>query len=542
MFLTGYCNLSLTKGKRPHLYTKNVDNLLDYLADNYEVYDIPFDSYRINANICVLSLDNLTDDLKRGVKNLTYIIEHSHYGEPYYFRAYYVDSIVQQSNKLLLQLSVDLWTSFITQADISELEITRCNRNLLYGIYDDIEVLNPFRALDNDFNGYIALGGQATEDASINTIATDYVSLVCVVSCVIASRISGADKTEAVFLVGAPLRNFVNKAVSLDSDIAGRYKPVEIAQRIISGAFAMPTSYWFVNSDIKILKTYVIPNECLSYYRNASGNVDGIAVKFKSVFNPTEEDEISLAYINARTINKVVSINNWNLDINKKYICGLRDKGIDLLRTTESQQQVVYEMALNNDGLHALIKQGEKSLDITSNFEVSLIGNAENTDALQKMAQSMEYASKLLSTFKGFTGTDATSGVQSALGLAKYFDNRAKANASLSNDDGFATYYLPIDDNTKVRYPFMLTYWTSATNEDRKARIKGATFDNFNTPLEQVFHKDFLGSAGTELTFIQAEAEVTKVCESACDFIKGEFRRGIYIYNVDDYFAEEDEI
>lgn len=507
--------------------TPNIDGGLHYLQspfglfytlNNYLLKTIDANNYRINALVCQLS----------GVlKEATYIIDVEYEGEAIesddnikYFKCYYVDKIVTQSNMTILNLSVDYWGTYINDASIEKFNIRRCNRNIDKGSFDAIKdtiVESVAQVLD-----YVPLEGDATDYDYIKTYDDDYMAIVFFASCVVSRNLTGTEKTTAILPLACTLKSLRELCTQ---EIQERYGSVEIASKIISGITGLQSAYEFITQDVEVLKAYIVPNHAINpsnYYYEFKTKNQATGASSETTFK---------AYIlNASRYIKYFNLSNIN--INKKYYAGVINDGLELTNFTKNNY-ITYTYEINHDGINVIVAQGDKMKDISSHFEVALIGSSIAQDALQTIGNSCKAIATSI--------TIATS--QSATGFFKslfneagnFLTNKPQASGTLGNSDASIVYNWTNIDYRKVIVPYYLTLYTSLINEKKNARYNGA---NFNIILESggLFQNledisldyNLLGEGLKNYTYIQGEAIVKNVPTEAREVLQNKLARGVY--------------
>ena len=130
-------------GNGKHVYFSDPRKYKYYLEANYEHGNISLDNYRLNSNVIKVSgtLENSSE--------ITYFIEYDITDEKViYWRCYRVLIYIEQSGMLIFSCEIDNWATYLYRASLSHIHVSRCNRNIGYGVYDPIKSVKS-RALDD---------------------------------------------------------------------------------------------------------------------------------------------------------------------------------------------------------------------------------------------------------------------------------------------------------------------------------------------------------------------------------------------------------
>lgn len=485
--------LKIYKNKTP-----NQPNGLHYVFSNFSNYlaelGTPFlqftlDNYRINGG----TIEVATNAPYSDVDAITYVIDN----RDNYNRCYFVDYAEIQSGYLVLRVHVDWWASYLYKATVSNLRVTRCNRNVGIGVYDKIQATTgvEFGSLSNR-----------------TTVDEDELSIVFV----------------AIFATGTSSILVNNSATALEiyrldlSDLtipsgSGYGTKLKYAIDLVGGIYSVDATIGTL--DAAVLKAYVVMKNTVPSY---SGGATPIFKTRPAYASGT----IELSDVTPLGTFYHKQAFNLTIDPDKEYYVGTRYNGLKLVRTTESTIEVDIETIVKQDGLQVLVRQGAQMLDITDAFSVGLTSNDGNLSATQQIAKGIQaiggVASGAFQIMKGGAGY-VTGALQITSAIAGMFDTgNAKYQAA---GDGLSTFLFGYN---VMRYPYCYAAYTSTDNEKKQARLFGATYNQQIASIDSVFTFPYLGS-GTAETYLAATCEIDGICMNARDDIIAQLKEGVYI-------------
>ena len=483
----------LYKNKLPN-YAENTHYFFNAVDDYVNSLGVEFlrfeeDRYTINGNIAEVALPAVTD-----VDSVTYIA----WNNGGAWRFFFVRSAVYQSGYAIFTLDVDLWATHIARATLSNIRVTRCNRNVGIGVYDAIP-----SSVGREFS---RLGG----DMSVNDLAVVYVvAFATGVSSILVNN------------AGTALGIFVSEISSLFPPIqneGGTTTPdprntLDNAIELVSGIFAAQATNG--DLDANVLKAYIVPKSVLAI---KTGTVPVFKVKspsFSGTLTPTYE---AAPYISPVRF-------DIDIDPDKKYFVGTKHAGVELVRTTQPTT-VFYNYIVKQDGLQVIVQQGDRMLDITDAFAVGLTSNDGNFTATERLARTLQVV-----------GGIASGAFQIMQGGAGYVTGALTAANALTSvvEQGNARYAQGGDGVSTFRAlsgaaqsPYYMQTNESIDNEAANARLYGATFNQQVTNVDDIFGAELLGVGTLTDTYFAAEVRVDGVPTDARDFIAAAIRGGIY--------------
>lgn len=477
-----YKNKLPNYGENTHVFFNDANDFVAYLGDAF--LQFAEDCYTMNGNIAEVQLPSLID-----VDDVTYIVWNTGGA----WRFFFVRSAVYQSGFAIFTLDVDLWATHIARASLSNIRVTRCNRNIGTGIYDPIPVAvgYAFEELVENFDiqdlSILFVVAYSTGTTSIfgNNSATKL--------SVFAKRLSEIDNIPALF-------NVIDYGIELVGGIYG------IEGELSGIEYSL---------DANVLKAYLVPSNVLIQKETFSPTFKCKSPTFTGDFIPSFE-VAPFAMPQAFEI---------EFDPNKKYYCGTKYAGLELVRTTKPTF-VLYRFTVKQDGLQVTVQQGDRMLEITDAFQVGLTSNDGNFTTSQQIA-------RVLQTMSGIAG-----GVfQISAGGAGYVTGALSIGNALQGafTEGNARYVQGGDGVTTFRSasgevltPFVIQVNESINDEAANARLYGATFNQQVESIDVIFDANLLGTGKLTDTYFAAEVRVDGVPTDARDVIAAAVRGGIY--------------
>lgn len=462
-----------------HVFYENIDDYISYLG----VFYIGFEEgrYTLNGNLAEVELPAVID-----VDEITYIAWNNQGA----WRFYYVRSSVYQSGYGIFNLEVDLWATYISRARLSNIRVTRCNRNVGNGIYDPIPA-----TLERNFT---RLGGEINED----DLAIIYV-------------VAYATGTSSILVNNSAtaLGIFANEFSGIGSARPDGVSKIDWAIELVSGIFSAQATIG--DLDANVLKAYIVPKEVLS--------IKNVSVPIFKVKTPTFNGTLTPSYEVAPFIYPVLF--NIDIDPNKKYYVGTKHAGVEIVRTTQPTQ-IYYNYIVKQDGLQVIVQQGDKMLDITDAFQVGLTSNDGNFTATERVARSLQImggiASGVFQIMDGGAGY-VTGALATTNALTKIVE---QGNARYTQGgDGVSTYRALLGG---IMSPYYMQTNTSIDNEKANARLYGATFNQQVESIDYIFSRNLLGNGTLTDTYLSAEIRVDGVPTDARDVIASSIRSGVY--------------
>ena len=517
------------------------------------VKSVALDNYRINTNVIKVALDNtLTEAI---ADTLTYAIdERVENNAITYFRAYHVNRITIQSGYVILYCSVDNWASYLYKASISNLNVTRCNRNIGTGLLDTIQGTKG-----NGTRTYCATTGTSDGPSISNQlIARNKVYIVFALKYNIEQNNAGS--VSKIGLYAFNIQDLVtrlynaNKETISDSDSDAEkarkqahnfnwsiVNPIEVALDVVSGIYGIVgTNMWGGSGT---LNAVVIGAWFMDSIIYTSSNLD---VKTKAHWENFYDVTLTPYEVARVETLKTLTITN---DFEKQLYVGTMQNGLKLQRTTEATISVCIKMIPSNDKLKVIAYQGDTQQDITDAFSTTIgITDGDVTaerQVLEVVQNSIKFIGAGLTMAKGVAsgnGLALAMGVQGfANTLAGSLERSQHIGNMVSGGDGALAYYRiftgqdydnPTNNlSTPVTNPYVINAYESINNEKANVRLIGAKFSELTT-FASVFSASLMGTGSITDTYIQATCNVDNIPTDASDVIKAKLSSGIYLVNL----------
>lgn len=514
--LTLFTGLTPNIDGHPYFNIKVFANYLAYLKTNYEYKEISDDNYRINANIIKITTENLTNKL------FTYAIETDGNG---WHRCYFIDMITKQSNMLYLQLSIDYWGSYYLASNVDYLHITRCNRRVGVGIYDEIKIAGQEETNPEFlYFGGVAYPSQPTGPKAYITNMYN-VMLVFSLSYNTEQQVFGNDRVSTTQLFCISFNDLI--ATYSDAGVTGKDVFVLIND-LLGGVYGVDGIIGTLDAEIN--EAWILTQDLISF------NGDDVpTIKSKSSL---ADDELEVQVLNVTNGIKQyrLTLHDEDYDINYDYIAGTRyANGLKLARLTNEELKFTFVCETKQNSLNVYVRQGENQFDITNNFVMEITTSTAKTTTFRKIAQSITQAGQAYKSISkayekggasgaGIAGLTSIASMVSGFGVDK--DIKGNGDAYITFDYSISRASLPTYN--LVGTPFVITKYKSANNEIKKARYFGAQFDEIVEDINSIFEYDFLGAGDYDLTYIVAnEIKIINLPTIARQAIEQAFTSGV---------------
>lgn len=526
-----------------HYYFNTPTQYKNALASSL-VKSVSLDNYRINTNVIKVTLDaTLTEAI---ADTLTYAIdERSENGVITYFRCYHVNRINIQSGFVILTCSVDLWASYLYKASITNLNVTRCNRNIGVGLLDDMTGTKGTYT-----RTFCAVSGRTSGDNN-ELWAINHAYIVFALKFNIAQNSDGAVSRIRLFAfnLGTLKALYYQKAVDAGADANGLFtasiqNPVELAKDIVSGIYGIKGYNGFGGSttlNAVVLSAWFCPNV------SAVSNTD---TKIVSKWHHVYADDIEITPLEVVNVEVNIALSITN-DYDKQLYVGSRQNGLKLQRTTEATTNVNIKITPATDKLTIVAMQGDNQQDITQAFAVTLGTTDGDITAERAILSAFESATKIIGSgfalVKGATSGNAFAFATGAIGLSNSVADaigKGRSNhigGQINGGDGGLAFYRvftgqDIDHpqnnlSVPITNPFVVNAYESINDEKANVRVFGAKFSELTT-FASIFNASLLGTGTLQSTFICAHCNVDNIPTEAGDAIKNKLQTGVYLVNL----------
>ena len=507
------------------------------------VKSVALDNYRINTNVIKIALDNtLTEAI---ADTLTYAIdERVDNNVITYFRAYHVNRIAIQSGYVILYCSVDNWASYLYKATISNLVVTRCNRNIGTGILDDIVGTKGAYS-----RSYCAVSGH-TSGSNNELWNNDDVYAVFALKFNIIESADGAISRIRLFAfnIRTIRQLYYQKAVDagatgIDLFNASIQNPIELIKDLLSGIYGIKGYNGF--NVQTTLKAVVIG----AWLMNSITTITDDNTEIASNWHRQYAGDILIHPLEVLDQERTTTLTITN-DYDKQFYVGTLQNGLKLERTTDATINVIIKFIPSTDKISVIAYQGDHQQDITSAFAITIGTTDGDISAERAMLSAFESAIKVigsgLAMVKGATSGNALAlaiGINSLAGSVGDVVGKSRSNhigGQVSGGDGsiaFNRYYGGDIDHPEqnallpTANPYVVNGYTSINDEKANVRLYGAKFSELTT-FASVFSASLLGTGTLTDTFIQATCNVDNIPTDASDTIKNKLKSGIYLINL----------
>ena len=177
-----YANFTPNQDGNTYYYYNDVLGYFNGPLSNLTNIRIDLDNYRINNNIIKVKKDAI---IGFDVKQATYAID-AEIGESATSRSihkcYFISSY-EELDYFVFHVEVDIWGTYIKYAQLSNINVTRCNRNIGNGAYDRIDKTIIKQGDEDAIILLEALGGTPSAQITTNYWEDENVCIVFIASC-----------------------------------------------------------------------------------------------------------------------------------------------------------------------------------------------------------------------------------------------------------------------------------------------------------------------------------------------------------------------
>ena len=541
--------LHLYKGIMPNSNNKHYlfTTLAKYMTElsSHLVKSVTLDNYRVNTNTIKVKIDETLTEAN--ASELTYAIDE----KTNYFRCYHVNRVLIQSGYVILNCSVDLWASYLLKAQLSNINVLRCNRRIGIGILDDLD--GTYGALTRTYCDVWVGSDHYTSDGPTGVanelMDRSKVEIVFALKYNIEQNANGA--TSRIGLYSFNLKWLVQKYYDAQpNDNQKIYKsminPVELAIDVVSGIYGIVGyNEW---GGAGTLNANVIGAWITDAV--ASSSSDDIQIKTKPNWKNFEDETLVPSKVIRSEVIRNMTIAN---DFNKQFYFGTKHNGLKLIRTTEPTLSLQIRTIPSEDKLTIIACQGDNQQDITDAFSV-VVGTTDGDitterQVLDVIQNSIRAIGGAIALGKGISSGN---GFATALGVTSLAGNLAddigKGRSThignmVKGGDGALAYYRIATGSpsqsasaniaTPVANPYCINAYSSINDEDVNVRMFGAKFSEKVVSLATIFNSTLLGTGNVnDFTFIRANALVDGIPTDASDVIKAKLQQGINLINL----------
>ena len=490
-------------------YFTSTANYLSQLSSNLSKV-IQLDNYRINNNIAKVKID---DNFNEGdADTITYLID---IRDNNYFRCYHVIRSFEQSGYAVFNLSIDLWASYIYKASITNMRVSRTNKDIGTGIYDNIILTDAYT--------YENIG-----DATINN---EDVLLVFTLNYNSDTSWYGTNSNMKMFAIDLKTIKDALSATQIPT-----YYPAEfynagvLASIFISGikkAGINDTNY----QDARVLNAYLIPKANI-----LTGDFTEMYVESQSIF--TSGTSVKLKCLDVVPYENIKNV-TLTIDPAYKYYVGTKFDGLEVVRTTQSTINVKYKFITSQSDLKVIVAQGDNAKEITNSFKVPIL-QQETAQAVNGLTNVVGTGLGAIASIIGIATANPIGMATGAIGLTsqiatKSIEQSHKNTGQITQlGDAILTYYTLANlATTPLQNPFYIVKFASLQDENTIARRQGANFDVYVDTITTLIASNFLGSGSFNSIYLKcSNVFIDGIPAEANDFIKSQFTNGFYFISI----------
>ena len=485
--------------------------------------EVEIDNYRINANVIKVSLNGtIADDYEA----ITYAIEYDEATN--FMRCFFVEDFNAQSGFVTFNCKIDYWGTYISKASMYDFVVTRCNRNIGLGVYDDITATNGEMQSTEAWQQSGATGWGGILDTNV--------CIVFLLQYNFAQTTFGNERISKTEMFCLKLSDLKAKAVEIDANF-NNFSSAEIAIDIVGGIYGCSALGIDPTNDAQVLKAWLCHYDFIDTGRQ-SAIEHGIKVKSKSSFTKGKDIEMEAMHVYPSRLAKKITIENY--DINKIYYAGTFNNGLKLQRFTSKDLTYYTYYIVSDDEVKVIVQQGEYQKDISNAYEVLLTTNGATQTGIRKVANVLAGSIKTFtSASKAFEkGGAVMAGLTATETLAGMLTGEGYESA-IGGGDGFTTFYqdqFNVYRKGKLKTPYVLTTFASVMDEKKNARRFGASFKCYyeQKPFKQIATDyAFLGDevqGSDNATFIACNCLIYNIPMVAKNEILGKLKGGIYYH------------
>ena len=485
--VTLFKGISPNYGKHYKFFTSYAE-YIDSLGNYYKRYTLTDD--RISDNQIIFSA---AENVDAAEVSYCYINRNDgNSNQAYYF--YHVTSGSVRGGMAFLQLELDVWATYLQRVNFGEIYVERCNRAIFpHGQYDmpDFTINAPT---------YTTIG---------NFTATNE-SLAIIYLCAFKSAISLFNNSLTNIALFGNALNEITTPGSIYEE-----RSFENLTAYIGGVYGVhnTVSTFEYTTDAAVLGAWIVPKEAID--GNGAG---GAILKSKCEFGELNFSPHLIC--RPQIFTKNISIPADSLRLQS---VGTRLESMVLPRDTDSLT-VQYQFVTKKDGISVFVCCGNKVLDISKSFQLTLTTANDGYNTGEKIANALELVRVGASASGG--------GLSFATNAAGYLASKfTDVSPRITSGDAASTFYNK--SNTDYKSPYVLTKYTSNTNVGYINRNKGAIFNSMYTqPLVTIFNSALLGVGPPNSTYIQGDIDCYGAQKDVIDFFVQRFREGVYLEKI----------
>lgn len=498
-----------------HYYFTDALAYFDYLTQNYYHIFLPLDNSRDNTNVIKVSASAFDFDYNEATYVIDCEIRPSIAGAPrklLYWKCFYINTSTLQSGFVRMTLSVDYWGTYIYKANLSNYQITRCNRNIGEGLYDKPKITSSLPVQ------FIADG----------TISESDITIVFKASVIIYKEEGFNDYINTIEYYAMTLSDIRTKVGNMSAgNLSNEMDGITLASMYISSIFATAGSSEWDNLEAQVLEIYALPSAWVDMTSVS------MSFKIKSMFNPMSiltDSDFKTIYNKTRFKYKTFTIPQDS--VNRRYRVGTFKNGLWLDLKTETNYYAIHHM-ISNGGINITMDNGIEQIDISNEFKIPVLAKGYGSDISENLGIMGKFLSKLCNIgMKLTTPLTAPSGLFSIPELIASFQSSIAPTTNEGSGNAFTTFANSLTAtaiaNRQLNSPFGYFQVASIDDEDAKARKTGAMFYICDMDLPTIATHTLLGSGTDTRTYAVVNCEVDGVPTEARNTIRNKLLAGIY--------------
>ena len=427
-----------------HYYYGSVDSLLTALSSQ----DVTFteDNYRLNNNILRVGItEAFTLATAIGKHTVVHVIDT-------YKRVYNVVRYEIQSGYILYTLEIDLWHTYIYDADVRNLRINRSTRDIVIngehmGFYK-----KPLQAMKSPKFIPLDLSGGEAEDVEVN--ASEF-SLVLAVKYNLFQSQTGSMSITKLFSydIGDLLETYCDAVTTAGNPYATSRCIQDVISDLLSGLYEVEATIteaggtqttFTVKAELK--NAWIIDSALLWEFGQEAGMLTNLKLKFRSKHVGWEDVALKPNWISCSD-GRAIQGNGYTLPAkvrelsfddtkpNCHYLIGTPHANMEV-NALYGGIKAELRCTTDIDDLKVLLIQGDQELDITSAFSLNFTAVDGDITLERYILDAIQNALPLISSWGGLANSALTGNVFGALsGASNVFGH---ATSMILNSPQFA--------------------------------------------------------------------------------------------------------
>lgn len=560
-------------GNRPHVvtfydYTEFVGRLIrQYSPDGDDTQPIEVDTYTIERDNLII-LKREAAETNKIEKNYDYFILRNFIKDVtptiriYDYDFFIVDRIEKRSGKIYYYCHKDLWAYGQARLFNSTLHVTKSNKHLTYGVFDDIKLLTATKFIEN----------LQTYSDNFNPQYIKGDDIMVVFKAQFKTAITTYESTEQVGLFAFSPKALRNALIDLINDITPASDPTMfndlrtyvlntnallLAMDVVGGIYSIKGSS---NLEAKVLDAWVVDKRLLNVtWRELVFNTNGLLSWPWPSGYQVQPWTLGVTQIVPKRQELTITRPQFSTLSNREFL-GTEESNLELTRYVDAYQAKI-TCITSNSNLQILAECGSEKVDITSAFHLNVVtSDAELSQ--EKTAKILNFA---FGTLKGglnlSSKNDArglvTGGINWGASIAEdaykfITGEHNKVGGNMGEGDAMKNFigvpYNPNGQSTDYEFlnPYKVIKFASpALTELRHAGLEGVNYDLFMNLSDilnaSLLEQDIITSEGASIspitTFTYLKVDNLNLSfrygqSEVYDFIQKELLRGVYLIDI----------